>query len=139
MRKILRLIRNIVFILVLILIVGAFVFHKQIIDIAKNEAADKIAQTVMDSGMLDKVDSKTSQKVNQAKQVYNNMDSSDKIKVENIVKDNMTSENINAAKDYIASGDKQGLEEYAKSKLSSQDQQTLEQLYNKYKNQIPNQ
>jgi hypothetical protein len=37
---------------------------------------------------------------------------------------------------YVASGDKAGLEKYAKDNLSTEETQTIQNMYEKYKNQL---
>lgn len=136
MRKIFRFVRNIILIVLLLGIVGGILFHNQILDYVKDKASQKVAKALIESNFTSKSDSATSEVASQAKDIYDQMDEKDQQKVEDIIKKNLTQSNLNEAKDYIVNGDTQGLEEFAQSKLSEQDQKTVKDLYNKYKDKL---
>ncbi len=68
--------------------------------------------------------------------VLNQIDEQDQETITNIVSDHVSVSSIQEVQKYVASGDLQGLAEYAESELSDTEKQELTDLAVKYKNQI---
>ncbi|TGY97584.1 hypothetical protein E5329_04210 [Petralouisia muris] len=71
--------------------------------------------------------------------VVNQMDEEDVEKVSQIAEKYISPENIKQAADMAASGDMEGLRSLAEGQLTEEDKNELMGLYQKYKDQIPNQ
>lgn len=126
-------VRNIVLILLLLCIVGGVVFWQPI----KNAASKKAAEVVVEKLLDDKIDSDQAVygKLS-AQDIYDSMDDADKEAVTDIVTDHMSAENIKNVEQYVASGDTAGLKAYVKETLSSEETQVIEDMYEKYKDQL---
>ena len=103
----------------------------------KNVIGDKVAEVAVEKLIDEKLndDSLTYGDVS-AKEILVNMAEEDKQTVTDIVKDNMTAENIKTAESYVKSGDTDGLKEYVKETLSEEDKATDTEMYEKYKNTV---
>ena len=73
------------------------------------------------------------------KDVMNQMDEEDVEKVSQIAEKYISPENIRQAAGMAASGDVEGLKSLAEGQLTEEDKNELMGLYEKYKDQIPNQ
>lgn len=71
--------------------------------------------------------------------VVNQMDQEDVEKVSQIAEKYISPENIKQAADMAAGGDMEGLRSLAEGQLTEEDKNELMGLYQKYKDQIPNQ
>ena len=69
----------------------------------------------------------------------NQMDEEDVEKVSQIAEKYISPENIRQAAGMVASGDVEGLKSLAEGQLTEEDKNELMGLYEKYKDQIPNQ
>lgn len=119
--------------LVVICIVGGIVFWKQIKSVTSQKAAEVVVEKLLDS----KISSDKAVYGNlSAKDIYNSMDDADKQVVTDIITDHMTPENIKNVEQYVTSGDTAGLEQYAKDNLSTEETQTIQNMYEKYKDQL---
>lgn len=120
-------------VIIAIIIVAGVVCKEQI----KNVIGDKVAEVAVEKLIDEKLndDSLTYGDVS-AKEILDNMDEEDKQTVTDIVKDNMTAENIKTAESYVKSGDTDGLKEYVKETLSEEDKATVTEMYEKYKNTV---
>ena len=67
------------------------------------------------------------------------MDEADKETVKDIVENNLSEETISQATDYLKKGDTAGLKEYVKENLSEEEKQEVQDLYQKYKDQLSQQ
>lgn len=119
--------------LVVICIVGGIVSWKQIKSVTSQKAAEVVVEKLLDS----KISSDKAVYGNlSAKDIYNSMDDADKQVVTDIITDHMTPENIKNVEQYVTSGDTAGLEQYAKDNLSTEETQTIQNMYEKYKDQL---
>ena len=119
--------------LVVICIVGGIVFWPQIKGAASKKASEVVVEKILDNKLSS--DKPVYGKFT-AKDIYNKMDAADKQKVTDIITNHMTPQNVKNVEQYVASGDKAGLEKYAKDNLSTEETQTIQNMYEKYKNQL---
>lgn len=68
-----------------------------------------------------------------AKDVYNSMSDEDKQKVQDIVDNHLDAKTASDIQSYVTKGDTEGLKDYARQNLSSDEQQELLEMYDKYK------
>lgn len=120
------------FILV-ICIVGGIVFWKQIKSVTSQKAAEVVVEKLLDSKIS--ADKAVYGDLT-AKDIYNSMDDADKQVVTDIITDHMTADNIKNVEQYVTAGDTAGLEQYAKDNLSTEETQTIQNMYEKYKDQL---
>lgn len=71
-----------------------------------------------------------------AKEILDSMSSDDQETVQNIIDNHISPSTIKEASSYLSSGDTEGLKSYAESMLSDSEIQEVEELYEKYKDQI---
>ena len=119
--------------IVVICIAGGIVFWKQIKSVTSQKAAEVVVEKLLDS----KISSdKAVYGDLSAKDIYNSMDEADKQVVTDIITDHMTPDNIKNVEQYVTAGDSAGLEQYAKDNLSTEETQTIQNMYEKYKDQL---
>ena len=119
--------------IVVICIAGGIVFWKQIKSVTSQKAAEVVVEKLLDS----KISSdKAVYGDLSAKDIYNSMDEADKQVVTDIITDHMTTDNIKNVEQYVTAGDSAGLEQYAKDNLSTEETQTIQNMYEKYKDQL---
>ena len=119
--------------IVVICIAGGIVFWKQIKSVTSQKAAEVVVEKLLDS----KISSdKAVYGDLSAKDIYNSMDEADKQVVTDIITDHMTTDNIKNVEQYVTAGDTAGLEQYAKDNLSTEETQTIQNMYEKYKDQL---
>ena len=121
-------------IIVAVLAVSIFVLKDQIISAVKTKAAEVVVEKLLEEKLSD--DSLSYNGVS-AKDIMDHMDEADKETITSVITSNMTEENISAVESYVKSGDTAGLKDYVKDNLSETDKATVEDLYEKYKDQIP--
>lgn len=71
-----------------------------------------------------------------AKEILDSMSSDDQETVQDIIDNHISPSTIKEASSYLSSGDTEGLKNYAESMLSDSEIQEVEDLYEKYKDQI---
>jgi hypothetical protein len=119
--------------IVAICAVAGVVFWPQIKSVTSKKAAEVVVEKMLDNKLSS--DKAVYGKLS-AKDIYNSMDDTDKQKVTDIITDHMTPENIKNVQQYVTSGDKAGLVQYAKDNLSTEETKTIESMYEKYKDQL---
>jgi hypothetical protein len=119
--------------IIVICIVGAVVFWPQIKKTTSKKAAEVVVEKMLDNKLSS--DKAVYGKMT-AKDIYNSMDTEDKQKVTDIITNHMTPDNVKNVEKYVASGDKAGLEKYAKDNLSTEETKTIQSMYEKYKEQL---
>lgn len=100
----------------------------------KEKASHKMAEKLIQSEIA--ADTELTENVS-AQEILDSMSEDDQKVVEQIMSDNISPETVAKASSYLASGDTQGLKDYAKETLSDEELQQIKDLYQKYKNQIP--
>ena len=101
---------------------------KKVAEYAVQKAADSVLSNA--SGSL------SDEQIVKLKNLYNNMDSSDKAAVEKIVSEKVTPQLVSEASKYIANKDTGSLKKLAEENLTKDDQAVIEQLYKKYSGEI---
>ena len=71
-----------------------------------------------------------------AQEIMDSMNEEDRETLEQIISENISPDAISDVSSYLASGDLDGLKNYAKNTLSDSELQQIRDLYAKYKNQI---
>lgn len=71
-----------------------------------------------------------------AQEIMDSMNEEDRDVLEQIISENISPDAISDVSSYLASGDLEGLKNYAKNTLSDRDLEKIRDLYTKYKNQI---
>ena len=71
-----------------------------------------------------------------AREILDSMSSDDQETVQDIIDNHISPSTIKEASSYLSSGDTEGLKNYAESMLSDSEIQEVEELYEKYKDQI---
>lgn len=123
----------IVILVILLIIIAGFLVKLVIVEPIKDKVATQVIEKVLDSEIAD---DSTQIGNTSAKELYNSMDETDQEALKTIVTNHFDTDTVSKASEYLASGDKEGLKEYAKSKLDENDMETVKKLYEKYKNKI---
>ena len=122
--------------MVLIVVLVGFVLKDQITNKVKDKAAEVVVEKLLD----EKIGADTAVYGNlTASDIYDSMDEADKETVKDIVENNLSEETISQATDYLKKGDTAGLKEYVKENLSEEEKQEVQDLYQKYKDQLSQQ
>lgn len=119
-------------VLVLVLAAGGLIFRNQIKDTVKQKAAGVVMeQVVQQAGDLNLPGDIP------VAEIYEKLDEEDKETLNEIIADHVTEETIQDVKEYVEDGDMQGLEQYVEENLTGEDNAKLQELYEKYKDQLP--
>lgn len=119
-------------VLVLVLAAGGLIFRNQIKDTVKQKAAGVVMeQVVQQAGDLNLPGDIP------VAEIYEKLDEEDKEALNEIIADHVTEETIQDVKEYVEDGDMQGLEQYVEETLTGEDNAKLQELYEKYKDQLP--
>lgn len=72
-----------------------------------------------------------------AQEIWDSMSSTDQAAVEDIIDNHISPSTLQEASSYLSSGDTEGLKSYAKNMLTDSETQEIQDLYEKYKDQLP--
>lgn len=117
---------------VLAIVLGVLLFWEQIVGKAKEGAAElAMGQIVEHANQIPELQDVPVQ------EIYNSLEPEDKQAVKEILADNITLETVKDVKSYVDNQNIQGLTEYLKENLSTEEQAVIYELYEKYKDRIP--
>ena len=114
--------------IIILVIAGIFFYAKGIV---KQKVEDKVAETVVDQIAASELSLPDG---GSAGKIYSSMSQEDQQKVKKIVDEHLNTQTASKVQQYITSGDKEGLKQYAQESLTEDEQNELRQLYDKYKN-----
>ena len=114
--------------LVIVLVIAGILFYAK--GFVKQKVEDKVAETVVDQIATSDVSLPDG---GSAGKIYSSMSTEDQEKVKKIVDNHMNTEAASKVQQFVTSGDKEGLKQYAQESLTQEEQDELQELYNKYK------
>lgn len=117
---------KVILVILIAAIIGLFGYSRIKTKVVKQAAEVVVRDQLKNYGITD----------SQIDSVLNQIDEQDQETITNIVSDHVSVSSIQEVQKYVASGDLQGLTEYAESELSDTEKQELTDLAVKYKNQI---
>ena len=117
---------KVILVILIAAIIGLFGYSRIKTKVVKQAAEVVVRDQLKNYGITD----------SQIDSVLNQIDEQDQETVTNILSDHVSVSSIQEVQKYVASGDLQGLAEYAESELSDTEKQELIDLAVKYKNQI---
>ncbi|MDD6365954.1 hypothetical protein [Anaerolactibacter massiliensis] len=117
---------KVILVILIAAIIGLFGYSRIKTKVVKQAAEVVVRDQLKNYGITD----------SQIDSVLNQIDEQDQETITNIVSDHVSVSSIQEVQKYVASGDLQGLAEYAESELSDTEKQELTDLAAKYKNQI---
>lgn len=117
---------KVILVILIAAIIGLFGYSRIKTKVVKQAAEVVVRDQLKNYGITD----------SQIDSVLNQIDEQDQETITNIVSDHVSLSSIQEVQKYVASGDLQGLAEYAESELSDTEKQELTDLAVKYKNQI---
>lgn len=117
---------KVILVILIAAIIGLFGYSRIKTKVVKQAAEVVVRDQLKNYGITD----------SQIDSVLNQIDEQDQETITNIVSDHVSVSSIQEVQKYVASGDLQGLAEYAESELSDTEKQELIDLAVKYKNQI---
>ena len=117
---------KVILVILIAAIIGLFGYSRIKTKVVKQAAEVVVIDQLKNYGITD----------SQIDSVLNQIDEQDQETITNIVSDHVSVSSIQEVQKYVASGDLQGLAEYAESELSDTEKQELTDLAVKYKNQI---
>lgn len=117
---------KVILVILIAAIIGLFGYSHIKTKVVKQAAEVVVRDQLKNYGITD----------SQIDSVLNQIDEQDQETITNIVSDHVSVSSIQEVQKYVASGDLQGLAEYAESELSDTEKQELTDLAAKYKNQI---
>ncbi|MDY3233953.1 MAG: hypothetical protein SOW94_05325 [Erysipelotrichaceae bacterium] len=117
---------KVILVILIAAIIGLFGYSRIKTKVVKQAAKVVVRDQLKNYGITD----------SQIDSVLNQIDEQDQETITNIVSDHVSVSSIQEVQKYVASGDLQGLAEYAESELSDTEKQELTDLAVKYKNQI---
>ncbi|MCI6744969.1 MAG: hypothetical protein MR580_01195 [Anaerolactibacter massiliensis] len=117
---------KVILVILIAAIIGLFGYSRIKTKVVKQAAEVVVRDQLKNYGITD----------SQIDSVLNQIDEQDQETITNIVSDHVSVSSIQEVQKYVASGDLQGLAEYAESELSDTEKQELTDLAVKYKNQI---
>lgn len=117
---------KVILVILIAAIIGLFGYSRIKTKVVKQAAEVVVRDQLKNYGITD----------SQIDSVLNQIDEQDQETITNIVSDHVSVSSIQEVQKYVASGDLQGLTEYAESELSDTEKQELTDLAAKYKNQI---
>lgn len=128
---------NVLLTLVLLLIVAAAVLYvnrSHVQKLAADAITDKLSDTITEQILEAAGNSPDSSAV---QQVIGSISDSDKEEAAQILQNHLTPSTIAAAGSYVQNRDYNGLMQYAKENLSTEEYDRLSELYEKYASQLP--
>lgn len=117
---------KVILVILIAAIIGLFGYSRIKTKVVKQAAEVVVRDQLKNYGITD----------SQIDSVLNQIDEQDQETITNIVSDHVSVSSIQEVQKYVASGDLQGLAEYAESELSDTEKQELTDLAAKYKSQI---
>ena len=117
---------KVILVILIAAIIGLFGYSRIKTKVVKQAAEVVVRDQLKNYGITD----------SQIDSVLNQIDEQDQETITNIVSDHVSVSSIQEVQKYVASGDLQGLAEYAESEISDTEKQELTDLAVKYKNQI---
>ena len=117
---------KVILVILIAAIIGLFGYSRIKTKVVKQAAKVVVRDQLKNYGITD----------SQIDSVLDQIDEQDQEIVTNILSDHVSVSSIQEVQKYVASGDLQGLAEYAESELSDTEKQELTDLAVKYKNQI---
>lgn len=117
---------KVILVILIAAIIGLFGYSHIKTKVVKQAAEVVVRDQLKNYGIID----------SQIDSVLDQIDEQDQETITNILSDHVSVSSIQEVQKYVASGDLQGLAEYAESELSDTEKQELTDLAVKYKNQI---
>lgn len=123
-------------VVLLIILAAVLVWGGQLGKTVKKKAAGAVLQQISQQAAESSDGTATGDAAAVLGQVYSNMDEADKEKLQEIIADNADQETLEDVKNYVESGDTDGLIQYAQENFSAEDSEAAMELYEKYKDQL---
>lgn len=123
-------------VVLLIILAAVLVWGGQLGKTVKKKAAGAVLQQISQQAAESSNGTATGDAAAVLGQVYSNMDEADQEKLQEIIADNADQETLEDVKNYVESGDTDGLIQYAQENFSAEDSEAAMELYEKYKDQL---
>ena len=123
-------------VVLLIILAAVLVWGGQLGKTVKKKAAGAVLQQISQQAAESSDGTATGDAPAVLGQVYSNMDEADQEKLQEIIADNADQETLEDVKNYVESGDTDGLIQYAQENFSAEDSEAAMELYEKYKDQL---
>lgn len=123
-------------VVLLIILAAVLVWGGQLGKTVKKKAAGAVLQQISQQTAESSDGTATGDAAAVLGQVYSNMDEADQEKLQEIIADNADQETLEDVKNYVESGDTDGLIQYAQENFSAEDSEAAMELYEKYKDQL---
>lgn len=123
-------------VVLLIILAAVLVWGGQLGKTVKKKAAGAVLQQISQQASESSDGTATGDAAAVLGQVYSNMDEADQEKLQEIIADNADQETLEDVKNYVESGDTDGLIQYAQENFSAEDSEAAMELYEKYKDQL---
>lgn len=123
-------------VVLLIILAAVLVWGGQLGKTVKKKAAGAVLQQISQQAAESSDGTATGDAAAVLGQVYSNMDEADQEKLQEIIADNADQETLEDVKNYVESGDTEGLIQYAQENFSAEDSEAAMELYEKYKDQL---
>ena len=123
-------------VVLLIILAAVLVWGGQLGKTVKKKAAGAVLQQISQQAAESSDGTATGDAAAVLGQVYSNMDEADQEKLQEIIADNADQETLEDVKNYVESGDTDGLIQYAQENFSAEDSEAAMDLYEKYKDQL---
>ena len=123
-------------VVLLIILAAVLVWGGQLGKTVKKKAAGAVLQQISQQAAESSDGTATGDAAAVIGQVYSNMDEADQEKLQEIIADNADQETLEDVKNYVESGDTDGLIQYAQENFSAEDSEAAMELYEKYKDQL---
>ena len=123
-------------VVLLIILAAVLVWGGQLGKTVKKKAAGAVLQQISQQAAESSDGTATGDAAAVLGQVYSNMDEADQEKLQEIIADNADQETLEDMKNYVESGDTDGLIQYAQENFSAEDSEAAMELYEKYKDQL---
>ena len=125
-----------IIVILLIILAAVLVWGGQLGKTVKKKAAGAVLQQISQQAAESSDGTATGDAAAVLGQVYSNMDEADQEKLQEIIADNADQETLEDVKNYVESGDTDGLIQYAQENFSAEDSEAAMELYEKYKDQL---
>lgn len=123
-------------VVLLIILAAVLIWGGQLGKTVKKKAAGAVLQQISQQAAESSDGTATGDAAAVLGQVYSNMDEADQEKLQEIIADNADQETLEEVKNYVESGDTDGLIQYAQENFSAEDSEAAMELYEKYKDQL---
>lgn len=123
-------------VVLLIILAAVLIWGGQLGKTVKKKAAGAVLQQISQQAAESSDGTATGDAAAVLGQVYSNMDEADQEKLQEIIADNADQETLEDVKNYVESGDTDGLIQYAQENFSAEDSEAAMELYEKYKDQL---